>query len=106
MGNTWHVHSAAAAATTGHLGMAAASGGLLRLRLFFLLIIGVHARDESKENQETNDLLHKRFEFSRSASKRVADSKEILDLSDPSLDSRGPAFFELTSRQQKCGMLP
>jgi len=59
MGNTWHVHPA----TTGHLGMAAASGGLLRLRLFFLLIIGVHARDESKENQETNDLLHKLFEF-------------------------------------------
>ena len=60
MGKAGHVHSAAAT-TTGCLGMAAA-GGLLLLRLL-LLIIGVDARDKGKENQETNDLLHKLFEF-------------------------------------------
>jgi len=63
VGKTGHVHPAAAAAATTarRLGMAA-SGGLLLLRLLFL-IIGVHARDKGKENQETNDLLHKLFEF-------------------------------------------
>jgi len=58
---------AAAAATTGQLDVTAATTtaaarGLLLLRLL-LLVTGMHPREESQENQETNDLLHKLVDF-------------------------------------------